>query len=97
MERVYADWRTAPVRPQVRAALGFLEKLVAEPDALTVADVEAVYAAGVSRKGLVRAVHCCVAFSIIVRVADTLDFEISTESEFLGGAKTLMKRGYILP
>ena len=85
------------MRPQLRAALGFLDKLVREPEALIAADVEAAYAAGVSREGLVRAVHCCVAFSVIVRVADTLDFEISTESEFLGSAKVLMKRGYILP
>lgn len=94
---MFADWRTAPVRPQARAALGFLEKLVKRPDELSVADVEAVYDSGVSREGLVRAVHCCVAFSIIVRVADTFDFEIPTESEIRGSAEGLLKRGYMLP
>ena len=43
---------------------------------------------------LVRAVHVCAAFSAIVRVADTFDFEISTPEEFDAGARVLLKRGY---
>ncbi len=30
-----ADWRTAPLRPELRATLGFLEKLTLRPDELT--------------------------------------------------------------
>jgi alkylhydroperoxidase family enzyme len=94
---VFEDWRTAPVRPQVRAALGFLEALVRAPDTLTPDHVRAVYATGVSRDGLVRAVHICVAFSTIVRVADTFNFELQSPAQLGGSAGMLLKRGYILP
>jgi len=90
------DWRTAPLRPQVRAALGFLEKLIQTPQALSAEDVRAVYAAGVSRDGLVRAVWICVAFTMILRIADAFAFEISTAEEFDASARMLMKRGYIM-
>jgi alkylhydroperoxidase family enzyme len=95
VDKVYADWRTAPVRPQVRAALGFIEKLVRKTDELTRADAEEVLAAGVSREGLIRAVQICVAFSMIVRLADTFEFAIP--DDFMPGAHGLMKRGYVLP
>ena len=76
MDKVLADWRNAPVRAEVKGALGFLEKLVegeVGPD-----DVKAAYATGVTRDMLIRAVQVCAAFSTIVRVADTFNFEIST-------------------
>lgn len=95
--KVYADWRTAPVRPQVRAALGFLDKLVGRADDLTVADVDAVRAAGVSREALIGAVHVCAAFSTIVRLADAFEFEIPDDRAFEMGARQMIKRGYILP
>jgi alkylhydroperoxidase family enzyme len=82
------------VRPQVRAALGFIEKLIKNTDGLTRADAEEVLAAGVSREGLIRAVQICVAFSMIVRLADTFDF---ADTDWAAGARNLMKRGYILP
>jgi hypothetical protein len=93
VDKVLADWRTAPVRAEVKGALGFLEKLIDEgevgPD-----DVKAAYATGVTRDMLIRAVQVCAAFSTIVRVADTFDFEISTDEEFDAGARALLKRGY---
>lgn len=89
-----ADWRTAPVRAEVRAALGFLEKLVHTPDALTADDARAVYAVGVPREALERAIEVCAAFTVIVRVADTFDFEIGSEDDFDAGARSLWKRGY---
>jgi hypothetical protein len=93
--KVGQDWRTAPVRPEVRAALGFIEKLV-EVGTVSADDVEEVYAAGVPREGLVRAVQVCVAFSTIVRLADTFAFAIPTAEEFAKSAENLWKRGYIL-
>ena len=97
MTKVYADWRTAPVRPEVRAALGFIEKLVRATDQLSPADVAAAYAAGVSRQALLDAVHVCVAFSTIVRVADAFEFEIPDDRAFEASAHQMLRRGYILP
>jgi len=96
VKQVLEHWQTAPVRPQVHAALGFLEKLIKQPETLAAADVRAVYEAGVSREALERAVYVCVGFTMIVRVADAFAFEISTPEEFDAGARMLMKRGYII-
>jgi alkylhydroperoxidase family enzyme len=97
VEKVYADWRTAPVRPAVRAALGFIEKLIRATDGVGPADVEQLYAAGVSRDGLLGAVQICVAFTTIVRLADTFDFEIPDHRAFEVGARQMVRRGYLLP
>jgi alkylhydroperoxidase family enzyme len=86
------DWRTAPVRPEVRAALGFIEKMV--KGAVTTDDVRECYAAGVTKEALVRAAQVCVAFSMIVRLADTFEFDIP--ADFMPGAKSLWKRGYMM-
>ena len=94
MEQVGKDWRTANVRKEVRAALGFIEKLV--KSAVTVDDVRAVYDAGVSREALERAVMVCVAFSTIVRLADTFEFAIPTAEEFAKQGLGLWKRGYVM-
>ena len=71
-----ADWRTAPVGVPLRAALGFVEKLTLRPDELLAADAAAVLAAGVSRDALVDAIHVAALFNMIVRVADSLGFEV---------------------
>jgi hypothetical protein len=86
------DWRTAPVRPEVHAALGFIEKMV--KGAVTTEDVRACYAAGVPKDALARAAQVCVAFSMIVRLADTFQFDIPPD--FVPGAKALWKRGYMM-
>jgi alkylhydroperoxidase family enzyme len=83
------------VREEVRAALGFIEKLVKQ-GTVTAEDVQAVYAAGVPRDGLVRAVQVCAAFSIIVRVADTFEFAIPSAEGFAAQGKSLWKRGYVM-
>ena len=95
VKQVLADWRTAPVRPQVKAALGFIEKLV-KAGSVSADDAREVFAAGVSREGLIRAVQIAVAFSMIVRLADSFQFEVGSEDDFDASARMLMKRGYIL-
>ena len=94
IDQVGKDWRTANVREQVRAALGFIEKLVKSE--VSAEDVRAVYAAGVTREALERAVMVCVAFSTIVRLADTFAFAIPTASEFAAQGRALWKRGYVM-
>jgi hypothetical protein len=94
VEQVGKDWRTANVRKEVRAALGFIEKLV--KGSVTADDVREVYAAGVPKDGLERAVMVCVAFSTIVRLADTFAFAIPSASEFAAQGKALWKRGYVM-
>ena len=56
--------------------LGFIEKLTLRPDELTPADADAVRAAGVSDDALVDAIHVAALFNMIVRLADSLGWDV---------------------
>jgi len=91
---VAADWRTAPVRPEIAATLVFLEKLTLRPDELEPADAEAVYAAGVSRQALRDAAAVCGMFSMIVRLADSFGWDVPEWERLLGRAQAMHDGGY---
>jgi alkylhydroperoxidase family enzyme len=94
VDAVLADVRTAPVNERVRAMLVFLEKLAVVPDEVSAEDVRQLREAGISRQAIDEAVQVCVLFSIIVRMADALDFEIPSADGFSASADHLLKRGY---
>jgi alkylhydroperoxidase family enzyme len=93
---VVADWRTAPLRPELHATLAFLEKLTLRPDELTEADAEAAYAAGVSRQALLDAATVCSLFSMIVRLADSLGWDVPTWDRLQARAPAMLEGGYAL-
>lgn len=93
---MYRDWRTAPVDEKLRATLGFIEKLTLRPDELDAADAAAVRAAGVRDAALVDAIHVAALFNMIVRMADSLAFEVPPYESFLGRAETMLAEGYAL-
>jgi hypothetical protein len=93
---VYRDWRTAPVDEKLRAILGFIEKLTLHPDDLGPADAGVVRAAGVRDEALVDAIHVAALFNMIVRMADSLQFEVPPYEAFLGRADTMLAEGYLL-
>jgi alkylhydroperoxidase family enzyme len=93
---VLADWRTAPVDEPLRAALGFLEKLTLRPDELSAADAGAVLAAGVSRDALVDAIHVAALFNMIVRVADSLGFDVPSPEALRERAEWRLRSSYRL-
>ena len=95
-EAVVADWRSAPIRHELAATLGFLEKQTLRPDELTVADAEAVYAAGVSRQALRDAATVCALFNMIVRLADSLGWDVPTWEQLKGRAPRMLEGGYRL-
>ena len=90
------DWRTAPVDERLRAALGFLEKLTLRPHELTPDDVDAARAAGVSDDALVDAIHVAALFSMIVRLADSLGWDVPTWESCLDRGEAMLTRGYAL-
>ena len=90
------DWRTAPVAPKLRATLGFLEKLTLDPAAVTREDAHAVRAAGVTDDALVDAIHVCALFSMIVRLADSLGWDVPSFDEFSARADSMLASGYAL-
>jgi alkylhydroperoxidase family enzyme len=96
VEAVFADIESAPVSDEVKAGLRLVEALTLRPDEMTVADIEAARAAGLTDEAIRDAGMVCTMFSTITRLADSLDFRIP--DSFEGAAKTLTsKMGYRLP
>jgi alkylhydroperoxidase family enzyme len=93
---VVDDWRTAPVGPRLGATLVFLEKLTLRPDELTRADAEAAYAAGVSRRALHDAAIVCGLFSMIVRLADSLGWDVPSPERLQQRAPAMLEGGYAI-
>jgi uncharacterized peroxidase-related enzyme len=93
---VEADWRTAPIDEKLRAMLGFVEKLTLRPDELTRADADAVRAAGVSDDALVDAIHVAALFNMIVRLADSLGWDVPPFEAFSERAQGMLESGYAL-
>ena len=91
-----ADWRTAPLRPELMATLVFLEVLTLRPDELTRADAEAVYAAGVSPQALRDAATVCSLFSMITRLADSLGWDVPQWERLQIRAPAMLEGGYAL-
>jgi alkylhydroperoxidase family enzyme len=95
-EAVRDDWRTAPISEPLRATLGFIEKLTLRPAELTPADAEAVLATGVSRDALVDAIHVAALFNMIVRLADSIGWDVPPWEAFASRAERMLAGGYTL-
>ena len=95
-QAVFRDWRTAPVDERLRATLGFIEKLTLRPGELTRADADAVRAAGVRDEALIDAIHVAALFNMIVRIADSLGFEVPPYESFQARADSMLSSGYAL-
>jgi len=93
---VVADWRSAPLRPELAATLVFLEKLTLRPDELGPADADAVRAAGVSDPALRDATTVCSLFSMIVRLADSLGWDVPTWDRLTARAPAMLEGGYVI-
>lgn len=91
-----ADWRTAPLSPQLHATLGFVETLTLRPDELTHADAEAVYEAGVSHQALRDAAAVCSFFTMIVRLADSFGWDVPPWGRLRERAPAMLEGGYSL-
>ena len=95
-DAIVVDWRTAPLRPQLAATLVFLEKLTLRPDELQPADAEAAQAAGVSVQALRDAATVSALFSMIVRLADSLGWDVPSPQRLAARAPAMLDGGYAL-
>src|SRR5205814_9981476 len=93
-EAVVADWRTALLRPELAAALVFLEKLTLRPEDLGPADAETVRAAGVTDDALRDAVTVSALFNMIVRLADSLGWDVPDWESLKLRAPAMLEGGY---
>jgi hypothetical protein len=55
-----------------------------------------VRAAGVSEEALVDAIHVAALFNMIVRLADSLGWDVPSFDEFSARAETMLASGYAL-
>jgi len=78
-QAVLSDFRTAPISPQMKATLAFLEKLTLHPETVTDDDAQAVQAAGVRAKALARAIYICATMNVVNRSSQALDFEVPSD------------------
>jgi hypothetical protein len=76
--------------------LGFLEQLTLRPDELGPADAEAVRAAGVSDQALRDAITVCALFNMIVRLADSLGWDVPSPERVTQRAPAMLEGGYAL-
>jgi len=84
------------VSPQLAATLAFLEKLTLRPDDLEPADAEVASAAGDSDQALRDAATVCALFSMIVRLADSLGWEVPPPERLAARAPAMLEEGYAL-
>ncbi len=91
-----ADWRSAPLRPELAATLVFLEKLTLRPDQLEPSDAAAARAAGVSDRALRDAATVCALFNMIVRLADSLGWDVPSWERLTARAPAMLEGGYAL-
>ena len=82
------------MRPELAATLVFLEKLTLRPDQLEPADAAAARAAGVSDQALRDAATVCALFSMIVRLADSLGWDVPTWERLMARAPAMLEGGY---
>jgi len=94
VDRVLADYRTAPISDGLAAALQFLEIMTLRPLELTAADAQAALRAGISHEALRDAAAVGAVFNIVTRYANALAFVLPTGEEFDRAAGMLLKRGY---
>ncbi len=80
----------------MRATLAFLEKLTLRPDELGSADAYAVRAAGVSDQALREAATICALFNMIVRLADSLGWDVPSPDRLQARAPAMLEGGYAL-
>jgi len=93
---VVDDWRSAPLSPELKATLVFLEKLTLRPGELTAADADEARAAGVSDQALRDAATVCALFSMIVRLADSLGWDVPPWEATRARAPAMLEGGYAI-
>ena len=94
MEAVFEDWRTAPVREELRAALGMVEALTLRPKEFGPDQIRPLREAGLDDAAIGQVAVICSMFNVIVRLADSLEFEVPTEEQFAAIAPRMLARGY---
>lgn len=83
--------------PKLKAIFALLERVVANPGAVAVGDVEAARAAGVADDAIVDALYVAFMFNLVNRLANAFGYSWESEEERLLLARALHRIGYRVP
>jgi uncharacterized peroxidase-related enzyme len=89
------DFRQAKLPARLHAILVFLEIFTKTPDELTVEHILTLLHDGITQQQLEDAMAVVTLFSITVRLADTLNFEILNDRDLSRGANRMLEKGYV--
>ncbi|WP_330251196.1 hypothetical protein OG874_34265 [Nocardia sp. NBC_00565] len=95
VDRALADG--SPLRPEARAMLDFLGKMVRDPDALTPGDADKLRASGVSATAFDEAIWVATLFNVINRVMNTVGAQALEDRQSRVGARFIKAFGYRIP
>ena len=90
-----ADWRSAPIKPELRAALEFLTKFVPPDKDFAAEDIQKMRDAGLSEQAIKDVMYASFSFQNISRIADALNFPLLTQNQLKGAAFMLHRSNYL--
>ena len=85
------------MRAELAAVLPLLEKLTREPEEFGAADVDAVRAIGVPDDAIVDAMHVCLIFNTVNRMANAFGWSWDSDEHVRVAAKVIHRISYKLP
>ncbi len=97
VDEALADGENSPLRPEARAMLEFVGKMVRDPDGLAPGDADEVRAAGVTAEAFDEAVWVATLFNVINRVMNTVGAEALEAGQAQIGARFIKAFGYRTP
>ena len=94
--QVLDDYTRAPIDERLRATLKLLHKMTLDHGNLGPDDVRAVLTLGVTKEAIADAMEVAFLFNIYDRLADTMGWDVPSESGgyYQVAARRLLKNGY---
>ncbi|MFX0573191.1 carboxymuconolactone decarboxylase family protein [Nocardia nepalensis] len=97
VDEALVDGDNSPLRPEARAMLEFVGKMVRDPDGLTPGDADKIRQAGVTAEAFDEAVWVATFFNVINRVMNTVGAEALEDHQARVGARFIKAFGYRTP
>ena len=91
---VLEDWRSAPVSDRLRAALRLLDVMTLRPTEVTPQLMREIKASGLNDRAIREAAYVGFLFSVLDRLADSLDFTLPTDDQAQTIGKLMLRFGY---